>query len=158
MRNHLFGLIALFLLPSVAGACDCIGGEGRPETLLSYDSVFRGLVISVDWILPTEETGSREMAATFLVREVWKGQETPVQIVFGGYGANCLFPFEERTEYVVFAKKSDKKKGSLLPFEDELYAVMCSHTATVNDAEDALDYLASWPSKRVAWSLVEDAG
>jgi hypothetical protein len=140
----------------VASACSCVGPASIAEAWAHSDVVFVGRVISVrDADSPdadsrfgkvgafvqelwSEITGSEPVApqpgtsrygevAKFRITETFKGVSGRTVEVHTGYGGgDCGFPFEEGTDYVVFATFQEDKSSHGRRF---VRTGICSRTA-----------------------------
>lgn len=150
-------IIALSALsPAATLACSCDWGESI--SLVGYDSVFRGRVVSRSSLVRTEEdvVGPLTSFAVMLVSEVWKGAEVPIVTVFGGIGADCGYVFEDGEEYFVFAKRI-RAKGGLIP-RGALHVSTCSPTGSTQTSGSVRRELEKRRSRVMRWRVLRDDG
>jgi len=164
MRLAIGGLIvaAAACGATAARGCECgwisVDGAGHPIFSatpppltaggeIDEALVFLGEVLAIDEVTGPERTAP---LVTFRVERVWKGRPEATVEVFGGYGVDCGFPFEELGRYVVFARKlSAAERAELGVHRGAAVAEVCSRTTLAKRASDLVKHLDSF---RRGWS------
>jgi hypothetical protein len=114
MRNHLlnFGVVILILLclRAPAMACSCIPQPSPCEAFSQTPAVFVGRVTGIKeektefTRFGVKETIRTGLIAHFIVEEAFKGiSQAEVEVVTGGGGGDCGYPFQDGQQYLVYA-------------------------------------------------------
>jgi hypothetical protein len=158
MRVSVIGqtVLALTLAPAPIFACKCVSPPpDAPQGLALWDAtrradvVFEGKVESAElkWnlinaqvgeVIPADiEEGEPAMQLTFeVLRNYSEVDQKHLKIRTGFGGGDCGFPFEVGEQYLVDADKDDS---------GDLSTSVCSHTALLEDSQEALAYLRGDP-------------
>lgn len=170
----LIALLAVLCLARSASACTCsLEGSSPCGSLKGTPVVFAGLVKSIDeekaeiLRFGKKETIRTGLTAHFVVEEPFKGIDvTEVEVVTGGGGGDCGYPFKAGERYLVYAYKSESdalgasaSRTVLAPGGRKpagagiLSATICSRTRTLAEARDDLDLLRALVAGRAETRL-----
>lgn len=140
-------------------ACSCLSSPAPSVAFAGTDAVFIGEVTHVenhsrnrllefiDSIL--DEFGLSSgfyppgygRSVTFNVKSAWKGVSTTVaNLRTGNSDADCGYPFDVGSEYVVYGHRS----------EGQLIATICSRTSVLSDAAEDQAFLSTVPTISLA--------
>ncbi|MBM7786399.1 hypothetical protein [Tenggerimyces flavus] len=110
---------ALLTVSGTACACSCVPNPNLAERVAKADVVFSGTAIS------TKEKGEQNKVITFQVGTTYKGKPAVRnEILTARDSASCGLEIQDKTEYLVFANKSDHGLG-LKPAEGQYTAILC---------------------------------
>ena len=166
MRNHVFNLGFVFsillCLIEPAMACSCIPQPSPCEAFSQTPAVFVGRVAGIKeektefTRFGVKETIRTGLIAHFVVEEALKGiSQAEVDVVTGGGGGDCGYPFEEGQKYLVYAwpnKRGDRDDANRIGsthlagsgvkvVPGTLSASICSRTRLLKFAADDLALL-----------------
>ena len=123
-------------------ACSCLRTEPESDyrrLLQNTDAVFRGTVLRVQELTGIPGRDLQRSALRLVVFQVsgaWKGINQRVAYVFTGRGGgDCGYPFEEGSEYVVWATRDS------VDAPGELSTDRCRSTCELHDASRQLEQL-----------------
>lgn len=108
-QRHLFlALIALFLMPPLAVACDCERNEEDSKTLFRYvDAISLGKVTHVSELQTRNSLNRPLRGIHFSVKKIWKFPG--VHVLTQDPSNSCDdYPFQVGRSYIVYAKKEGK--------------------------------------------------
>jgi hypothetical protein len=131
MKRAWIGLLLLFATRA-ALACSCVGSPTVQEELTRADTVFAGVVESIEVMEGMTRFGSSQRKVTFRVMQWWKTSSPVaerVQVWTGMGGGDCGYPVEEGQSYVVFAGRVA---------HDRLFFGICSRNASLVCASETL--------------------
>lgn len=110
---------ALLGVSGPACACSCVPNPNMAERVAKADLVFSGTAIG------TKEKGEQTKVITFQVGTTYKGKPAVRnEILTARDSASCGLEIQDKTEYLVFANKSDHGLG-LKPAEGQYTAILC---------------------------------
>jgi hypothetical protein len=129
----LLSLLGLFIAPSAADACSCVGGTPLCQSFWTTDAVFSGEVIS---IASTPNPSGEQYLAHRLVRlkvvDAFRGGvQGVVEVATGAGGGDCGYNFIQGMTYLVYAHVG--KSG--------LSTSICSRTRVLSQAGEDLAYI-----------------
>ena len=129
---------------STVQACSCatVGADNDYRgLLLNTDAVFRGTVIRVHDLTPSPAQDIQFVPLRLVIFQVngaWKGITHGTAFVFTGRGGgDCGFPFQQGTEYVVWATRDSYMAPG------ELSTDICRSTREVQYASEQLKQLGT---------------
>lgn len=157
----LIALLTLFCLVKDVSACTCMTSGSPCASFQGTPVVFAGLVKSIDeqkadiLRFGKKETVRTGLTAHFLVEEPLKGiGATEVDVVTGGGGGDCGYPFKAGERYLVYAFASEAgaldasmSRTVIAPGKSRpagagtLSANICSRTRPLSQAQDDLELL-----------------
>lgn len=176
--SFLFLLIVVPFFAERAFACTCMNNPSPCESFKATPIVFVGLVKSVKEDRIDIQRFGRQvnirvgLLAHFIIEEPLKGIEKgEVDLMTGGGGGDCGYPFKEGERYLVYAYKSEGQAlessasrtvfggGSSLRQAGALSTSICSRTMLLSSAQDDLDLIRSLikgkPQNRIFGDVTE---
>lgn len=167
-RNPIICLIVatLALVATDAAACSCIEATDPVAAASEKDAVFRGRVLASVMVLINEDGsvvykdglqtphGHAQRVVVFRVDEIFKGSVPPLTtLVTGSGGGDCGYPFENETDYVVFANvATEERAGAVVESSCVLTTSICSSTQPAKAADKLRASLAKkFGSRQPVW-------
>ena len=130
-------LAALAMMPAaVADACSCAMPGPPCQSAWSADTVFSGVVLSIDGY-DRPESGRVNVVRIEVERPFRNVPSAMVEVETGSGGGDCGYRFQVGRRYVVYATKLETAG---------LATSICTRTKPVEQADEDLRYLATVPA------------
>jgi hypothetical protein len=110
-----------------------MGPKAPCEAFGEADAVFSGQVISINTQTSSEHRGLNNRLVSFLVKESFRGVNSPeLEVTTGMGGGDCGFSFEIGKEYLVYAYLGEEKR---------LSTGICTRTGLLTKVNEDLGYI-----------------